>query len=150
MWLSLVERVVRDHEVASSNLVTPTSWSVRKEFCEHFFFFKSVMNDHDTGSAGSKLSGRHCFLFFRDREIRYEHSCKLKVSAAISRTLFCKSRYRQFICGGHMTLNTRRRHSVFNEPVHSVKIRKGYKYQAVGIIQPIKKQVGAHAVPTCF
>ena len=32
-----------------------------------------------------------------------------------------------------MTLNTRRRHSVFNEPVHSVKIRKGYKIQISSI-----------------
>ena len=38
MWLRLVERLVRDQEVASSNLVTPTISSVHNESDEHSFF----------------------------------------------------------------------------------------------------------------
>ena len=53
MWLSLVERVVRDDEVAGSNPVTPTISSVHNESDEHSIFFAYIL-----------LFGAEFLLFF--------------------------------------------------------------------------------------
>ncbi len=57
VWLSLVERYVRDVEVASSNLVTSTISSVHNGFrYEHFFLYKMPKICYTNNRGGDKLN----------------------------------------------------------------------------------------------
>ena len=58
MWLSLVERVVRDDEVASSNLVTPTK---RKNRAKALFFLFICVSDSSFANLLARFS--LCYLY---------------------------------------------------------------------------------------
>lgn len=55
MWLSLVERVVRDDEAAGSNPVTPTPWQGRRkpedQRVSGFFMHRPVQRKYATEVA---------------------------------------------------------------------------------------------------
>ena len=55
VWLSLVECLVRDQEVARSNRVTPTISSVHNESDEHSIFFAYIL------LFGAGLSALFCY-----------------------------------------------------------------------------------------
>ena len=61
----MVARLLWEQDAAGSNPVTSTSLSVRKGFCEHFFFFKSVMSTRaKLGLDANRIPGSAFYLSF--------------------------------------------------------------------------------------